>query len=67
MCLEVKLIDKSSIYGTARGARQSPDLWPFVEGLTSLDKKRIFEKYIVLSNGKECVIIIEGLFYNNLV
>jgi hypothetical protein len=59
VCLEVKLIDKSSIYGTARGARQSPALWPFAEGLFSLDKKRIFEKYIVLSNGKEFTIIIE--------
>jgi hypothetical protein len=37
--LEVKLIDKSSIYGTAQGTRQSPALWPFVEGHTSLDKK----------------------------
>jgi hypothetical protein len=31
----------------------------FAEGLFCLDKKRIFEKYIVLSNGKEFAIIIE--------
>jgi hypothetical protein len=37
--LEVKLIDKSSIYGTARGARQSPALWPFVEGLFLFGKE----------------------------
>ena len=31
--LKVKLIDKSSIYGTARGACQFQALWLFAEGL----------------------------------
>jgi len=65
---------KSSIYGTARGARLFPALWHFAEGLFYFyklfyRKRRILEINVVSINKKKLFILFQlfWFFYINIL